>query len=120
MLNTDQILASQRAHLDALVAMGGTTLDGVEQLVRLNLSTVKAVMDESSSAAMAALSSGDAQRALELQAGWVQPAVTHAATYQEQATEIVRSTGTALAKQIEAAMAVVQRDLAEAFKPLSD
>lgn len=118
MLNTDQILATQRAHVDTLIAIGGTTLDGVEQLTRLNLATLKGSLEDASELTMALLSTDPAKLG-DVQTGWLQPAMTRASGWHQQAQGIAVSTGTAVGKQIEAAMTVVQRDLQEAFKPMA-
>jgi phasin family protein len=64
-----QVLNSQKAAIDAFVAVQGSFFSGFEKLVDLNLKALKATIDEVSATSQQAVGVKDAQEALSLSSG---------------------------------------------------
>lgn len=107
MLNTD-FAAANKANLDALLGLSAKAFEGVEQLTALNLSVVKASLDEAAETSLAALSAKDPQSLLDLQKGLLQPAADKVATYGRQVYDIAIATKAEVEKVAAAQAAGVQ------------
>lgn len=108
MLNTEQIIAAQKANLETLFGLTGKAFEGVEKLVALNLQVAKSALSEAGDTTKAALSAKDAQELLALQANLLQPSAEKAATYSRLVYDIAASTNADLTKAFEAQMADAQ------------
>jgi phasin family protein len=108
MLNTEQMVAAQKANLETLFGLTGKAFEGVEKLVALNLQVAKTALGEAGEQASAVLSVKDAQELLALQANLLQPAAEKAATYSRLVYDIAASTNADVTKAFEAQLAEAQ------------
>jgi len=70
-----EMLESQKSTLEAMMAVQGTVFSGFEKLVDLNLKVMKATMDEASQKTQEAMGVKDAQEAVAMTSGLVQPSL---------------------------------------------
>ena len=73
MLTPEQLLAAQKANMEALHDLTTKAFESVERLVELNMTATKAMLDESAAHAQALLGARDMQELLALQASVFQP-----------------------------------------------
>jgi len=92
MLTAEQILSAQKSNIDVFFGLSSKAFEGVEELVRLNLQTIRTAMNETSDAARAALSAKDVQELASVQANFLQPVPEKAAAYSRHAYEIASAT----------------------------
>lgn len=109
MMTAEQLLAAQKANVEALFSMTHKAFEGVEKLVELNLQVAKTALAESADTTKAALSVKDAQELLALQAGLMQPAAEKAAAYSRHLYDIAAATNAELTKMAEAQMGDAQK-----------
>lgn len=88
MLNA-QLAATNKANLEALMALTTKVFEGVEQLTALNLQVAKGGLDQVKETGVAVLSARDAQTLLALQTDLLQPAAEQATAYGKQVYRIV-------------------------------
>jgi phasin family protein len=109
MMTAEQLLAAQKANIEALFSMTNKAFEGVEKLVELNLQVAKTTLAETADTTKAALSVKDAQELLALQAGLMQPAAEKAAAYSRHLYDIAAATNAELGKMAEAQMGDAQK-----------
>ena len=102
MMTPEQLIAAQKSQLETLFALQGKAVDGLERLVELNLQTLKTAMQETSEAAIAALSVKDLQELASLQPNLAQPLAEKVLSYSQHVYEITSGTQAELAKAVEA------------------
>jgi phasin family protein len=102
MLTPEQLMAAQKANLEAVFGLTGKAFEGVEKLVELNLQVTKTAMNELADNTKAVLSVKDAQEFLQLQAAMLQPAAEKAAAYARHLYDIASATNADLARIVEA------------------
>ena len=112
MLNPAEVVATQKANLEALYELTNKAFEGVEKLVELNLQATKAALSESATHTRAVLSVKDAQELIALQAGLFQPLAEKAASYSRHLYEIATGTSAEFTKAVEAQSAEAQRNFA--------
>ena len=109
MLNTEQVLASQKATLDTLFGLTGKAFEGVEKLVELNVTASKAALAEVAGSTQALLSVKDPQEMLALQAALFQPMAEKTAAYSRHVYDIATGTGAEFSRTFEEQAAEAQR-----------
>lgn len=109
MLTPDQIAAAQKANLDTLFGLMRKTLEGVEKLTELNVSTMKQTLGDSARQVDAAMSAKDAQELLALQTAMLQPLMEKTAAYTRALYELAQASGTDMARAVEERIADLQR-----------
>lgn len=102
MLTADQVVAAQKANLEALFGLTQKAFEGVEKLVELNLQATKAALAESANHTQAVLSAKDAQELLSLQASLLQPLAEKAAAYNRHLYDIASGAAGEFTKVAEA------------------
>lgn len=102
MLTADQVVAAQKANIEALFGLTQKAFEGMEKLVELNVQATKAALTESASHAQAVLSVKDAQELLALQTGLVQPLAEKTAAYSRHLYDIASGAGAEFTKAAEA------------------
>ena len=112
MLTPDQILAQQKATVEALFGLTSKAFEGVEKLVELNVAAAKAALEDTASHAQAVLSVKDAQELLALQASVLQPLAEKTAAYNRHLYDIASAASTDLGKAFEAKVADSQAKFA--------
>jgi phasin family protein len=108
MLNVDQLITEQKANIQTAFGLAGKTFEGVEKLVELNLTAVRASLVESADHAKSVLAAKDVQELLALQAAALQPFAEKAAAYNRHVTDIAQNTAAEYAKVFEAQVADAQ------------
>ena len=114
-----EMLESQKATLEAMMAVQGTVFSGFEKLVDLNLKVMKATMDEASQKAQEVMGIKDAQDAVAMSSGMVQPSAEKAVAYSKHVYDIVSSVQADLAKLAEGKVAESQKHLSDAVEQFS-
>jgi phasin family protein len=109
MLTAEQLLATQKANLEAMFTLGQKAFEGVEKLVELNLQTAKTAFDEVSEHTKAVLAVKDAQELVALQSSLLQPVAEKAAAYSRHVYDIATSTGGEVSKLVEGQAAEAQK-----------
>ena len=107
-LTAEQILASQKANVETLFGLTSKAFEGVEKLVALNMTALKAALGEAADNTQAALTVKDAQELLALQSSLLQPAAEKTAAYSRSVYEIAASTGAEVSRVAEATSAEAQ------------
>lgn len=107
----DQFSAFQKNNLDVFAGLSQKTFAGFEKLVELNMAAAKAVVGESMSNLQALAGAKDAQAALALQSGMIQPLVDKSASYSRHLYDIASETGTEFTKALESTTAESQKNV---------
>jgi phasin family protein len=108
MITAEQIVNAQKSSIDSLTGLTGRVLEGVERLIELNTSAIKAAMTEGAQTTQAALSVKDPQELIALQQRLLKPAGEKAAAYSRSLYEIAASTGAEVTRIAEAQTAEAQ------------
>jgi len=106
--NAEQLVAAQKANLQAVAGMTHTAFAGLERLVELNLAAGKAAVTESFDNAQALLSAKTPQELVAAQAALVQPAFEKSVSYGRHLYDIASATSAELSKAVEAKVAESQ------------
>jgi phasin family protein len=114
-----EVLETQKAALDAMMAMQGSVFTGFEKLVDLNLKVMKATMDEVSQQTQQAMGVKDAQEAVAMSSAMVQPNAEKAAAYSKHVYDIMSGVQADLAKLTEGKMAESQKQMAALVEQFS-
>ena len=111
-----QVLNSQKAAIDSLVAFQGTVFTGFEKLVDLNLKVIKATLDEVSQTSQKVSSVKDVQDAAALTQSFVQPGAEKAMAYSKHVYDIVSAVQADLSKLSESHVAEGQKHVNDAIE----
>lgn len=114
-----EMIESQKATVNALMAVQGTIFNGFEKLVDLNLKVIKATMDEVSEKAHEVMGVKDAQEAVALSSAIVQPSAEKAMAYSKHVYDIVTGVQSELAKLVESKVAENQKQMADALEQMT-
>jgi phasin family protein len=105
----EQIIAANKANLEALEGAASKAFSGVEKLVELNLAASKAALGESFVYAQAVMSAKTPQEFLTIQTGLFQPMAEKSAAYFQHVQSIATEGNAEFVKQIEANLADAQK-----------
>ncbi|WP_031407741.1 TIGR01841 family phasin [Thiomonas sp. FB-Cd] len=111
MMTPEQMIAAQKSQLEAIFALSGKAVEGLEKMVELNMQTLKTAMHETSDATMAALSVKDIQELTALQPNLAQPMAEKLLSYSHHLYEIASGTQAEFAKAIEANVAEAHKKM---------
>lgn len=115
-----QVLASQKATLEAFLALQNTAFSGFEKLVDLNLRVVKATLDETTQKAQEALALEDPQQAVAFMTTLAaQPGAEKAMAYSKHVYDIMSGVQAEVGRLTEAQMAAGQKNLGDAIELLT-
>ncbi len=114
-----QLLASQKASLDAMLAAQYTLFNGLEQLVDLNLKVAKAVLDDTSEKVQEFITTEDPREGLTVLAATVQPSPEKFLAYSKQVYNIMSGVQSHLGKLTETQIAEAQKQLTEMLEQVS-
>jgi phasin family protein len=109
MLTAEQIMAAQKANVEAMFEFTSKAFGGVEKLMELNLQVVRTTMNEMAETTKAALAIKDPKELLALQTSLLQPTTEKAAAYARHVFDITSSTKEELRRVTEANTAEAQR-----------
>lgn len=105
----EQIIAANKANLEALEGSAKKAYVGVEKLVELNMAASKAALGESFGYAQAVMSVKTPQEFMTLQTGFFQPLAEKSAAYFQHVQSIATEGSADFVKQLEAGMADAQK-----------
>jgi len=105
----EQIIATNKANLEAFEGAAKKAYAGVEKLVDLNMAASKAAMGESFSYAQAVMTVKTPQEFMTLQTSFFQPLAEKSAAYFQHVQNIATEGSADFTKQIEANMAEAQK-----------
>lgn len=114
-----ELIESQKATVDAIMAVQGTLFNGFEKLVDLNLKVMKASMDEASEKAHEAMTVKDAQEAVAMSSALVQPSAEKVMAYNKHVYDIVTGMQADLAKLVEGKMAESQKHMTDVIEQVT-
>ena len=115
MINTEQIVASNKAALNNAFAMSNDAFTSVEKLVELNLTAARSSLTESADFFKSLMGAKDPQQFLALQAEFLQPMAEKTASYSRHVYEITSETSAELGKAVEAKAAEAQKQFVGFF-----
>jgi phasin family protein len=101
----EQIQAANKAVLEATLSLAATQFAAIQKLVNLNVSTVKAVFDDSISNSKALLGARDATEFAALQNTLAAPALERAAAYSKGVCAVATEASTEMSKVAEKQLA---------------
>ncbi len=114
----EQIIAANKANLDALEGAATKAFAGVEKLVELNLAASKAALGESFVYAQAVMSAKTPQEFLTVQTGLFQPMAEKSAAYFQHVQSIATEGNVEFVKQMEASLADAQKAVGASVEQL--
>jgi phasin family protein len=109
MMTPEQVVAANKANVEAMFGLTNKAFEGVEKLFELNMQVARTALGEFADGAKAAMSVKDAQELLALQAGMLQPSAEKAVAYGRHVYEIAAATNAEVSKVAEAQMAELQK-----------
>jgi len=113
-----QVIARQKAAVNALVAAQTAVFGGFEKLVDLNLKVVKASLDEAAQRTHQSVEIKDAQEAVALASSLVQPGTEKALAYGKHVFDIISGVQAELTKLTEAQVAEGRQQLVDSVEQL--
>lgn len=105
----EQIIATNKANLEAFEGAATKAYAGMEKLVELNLAASKAALGETFSFAQAVLSAKTPQEFMTVQTGFFQPMAEKSVAYFQHVQSIATEGSADITKQIEATMVDAQK-----------
>ena len=105
----EQIIATNKANLEALEGAAKKAYSGVEKLVELNMAASKAALGESFSFAQAVMSAKTPQEFMSVQTAFFQPLAEKSAAYFQHVQSIATEGSADFTQQIEAQLADAQK-----------
>jgi phasin family protein len=107
----EQMMATNKANLEAFEGVAKKAYTGVEKLVELNMAASKAALGESFSFAQAVMSAKSPQEFMSVQTAFFQPMAEKSAAYFQHVQSIATEGSADFTQQIEAQMADAQKAL---------
>ena len=118
-LTPDQITASNKAGVEALIGLVNAQFATLERLSALNFNAGKAAFDESVGHAKALLNAKDMQEFVNLNTAATQPAIEKAIAYSRSVYEVASQSKVEIAKFVEEQAAEFSKNLAGLLDKLS-
>ncbi len=115
---TEQFAAWNQAAYDATMSYARASLASAEQLLRLNLETARATLEQATKATRELMSVSDPQQFMSLRAKLAQDNMQQAATYAQSVYAIVSQTQSQLAKLFEEQIARASKDVSAGAETL--
>jgi phasin family protein len=112
MMTAEQMIAAQKANVEALFGMSEKAFFGVEKMVELNLAAAKAALHDNLKHTQAMMGVKDVQELMALQAGYLQPMADKASSFSRHVYEIASSTSGEFTKAVEEKAAEAQKAVA--------
>ncbi len=109
---TETVAAWNQAAYDAAMNYARASLASAEQLLKLNLETTRASLDEAAKATRELMSVNDPQQLVAVRTRLAQTHMQHAATYAQSVYELVSQTQARLARLFEEQIGRVAKDMA--------
>ena len=118
-MTPEQLMASQKASMEAMTAFGQTAFSSFEKLLDLNIKVMKATLDEATQKAGEAAELKDVQDAVAFASSAAQPAADKVMAYSRHVYDILSTMNAELAKMGEAQLAAHQKKAAELIEQLA-
>jgi phasin family protein len=115
---TEQLAAWNQAAYDATMSYARASLASAEQLLRLNLETARATLEQATRATRDLMSVSDPQQFMTLRTKLAQDNMQQAATYAQSVYAIVSQTQAQLTKLFEEQVARASKDMATGAETL--
>ena len=112
MMTAEQMIAAQKANVEALFGMSEKAFFGVEKMVELNMAATKAALQDNLHQTQAFFNVKDVQELMALQAGYLQPMADKASSFSRHVYEIASSTSGEFTKAVETKAAEAQKAVA--------
>jgi phasin family protein len=97
----EQIQATTKANVEAILALASTQFAAIEKFASLNANAVKSVFEDSIANARALAGAKDAQEIVSLQSTFAQPAFEKAIAYSKSVYEVANQTNAEFSKAAE-------------------
>jgi phasin family protein len=97
----EQIQATTKANVDALLSLATTQFAAIEKFATLNANAVKSAFEDSIANARALAGAKDVQELVSLQSTFAQPAIEKAIAYSKSVYEVATQTNTEFTKATE-------------------
>ncbi len=107
----DQLIAINQANVDAALRLAGVALQGVEQLVDLQMQAVRSALAEGASNARAIAAAKGVQDLASLRPALLQPSIEKATSYARDVVGVATTTQDELNKLVEAHMAEFNKNV---------
>jgi len=114
-MKPEQFAAANKASANTFFSLAGQTFDGAEQLVKLNLQTIKTLLAEGKESGQSALSAKSLPELMELQTAVLQAAPKKALAYGRQVQEIITTMTASQRAAFETQMADIQAKFLDTF-----
>lgn len=109
MLTAEQILATNKAHVETMIGLSTKAFEGAEKLLELNLAASRELLADTTNQSKELLNVKDAQELLAIQSGLLQPLAEKASGYSRQMYEIAANTSAEFSKAFESQYAEAQK-----------
>ena len=109
MMPTEQLIAAQKSQLETIFSLSNKAIEGLEQVLALNIGTLKAAMQDASDATLAVLSTKDLQELSLLQPKLAQTVIEKLQAYSQHVYEIASGTHAEFVTAIEANAAIMRK-----------
>jgi phasin family protein len=116
---TEQIIATNKANMEAFEGAIGQAYAGMEKLVELNMAATKAALEESFGHAKAVMSVKTPQEFMTLQTSFFQPMAEKSAAYLQHVQSIATEGSAGFTEQVEANMAEAQKAFGASVEQMS-
>ena len=97
----EQIQATNKANLEAILSLASTQFAAIEKFASLNANAVKAAFEDTIANARALAGAKDVQEIVNLQSTFAQPAIEKAIAYSKSVYEVMGQTNTEFSKATE-------------------
>ena len=108
----EQLIAANKASVDALLSLANTALASAERVAALNLNTARSMMEDGMNNTKAMLGAKDPREALAMTAAQIQPAVEQIVAYNRSLYEITAQSKEEVTKQLESQFSDFQKQVA--------
>lgn len=113
MMTPEQVVAANKANVEALLSFANSAFGSAEKLAALNLNTARAALEDSMANTKALLSAKDLQEVVTLQSGFAQPGMEKVVAYSKSVYEISSKTQEEVSKLVEAQFADMNKSVNE-------
>jgi phasin family protein len=115
----ENIMAAQRAALEASLEIAGKAIEGIERLTALNMQLVRETLDHQGEFAKATMGAKDPAALMNISKTMAAPASERAATYAKQAYSIASETSNAITGSVQHQVKAAQKTMTDALDTAS-
>jgi phasin family protein len=111
----ENVLAAQRAALEASLEIAGKAMEGIERLAALNMQLVRETLDQQGEFAKATLGAKDPGALMNISKTLAAPAGERAASYAKEVYSIASETSAAISGSVQHQVKAAQKTMSEAL-----